>query len=284
MRLTAFVGAVIACGTLSAHPEIEEQIARINTEMQAQPNDARLYIRRGELHRLHQDWSAAFADFDQADKIDPDITDTQYCRGRAQLESGKATEALDSLKAYLVRVPNSAEGYAQYARALLALGKLDEAIVAYDKSLANRLSPRPEDYLEYAEALAKSGTSDASKQAVEVLRNGIEKLGSIASLETAALDIEIKLKQNDDALTRLDRLIAAANRPEAWLERRGDLLTSLTRTADARESYDRALKAIESLPPARRGDKSTRERAARLAATLGRSQSAVRSEDTITTR
>jgi predicted negative regulator of RcsB-dependent stress response len=77
-------------------------------------------------------------------------------------------------------------------------------------------------------------------------------LGPLVTLELCAVDIEVKDKQYDAALARLDLLAAKSPRKESWLARRGDILLQAGKTEEARKAFQTALDAMETLPPARR--------------------------------
>jgi predicted negative regulator of RcsB-dependent stress response len=68
------------------------------------------------------------------------------------------------------------------------------------------------------------------------------------ALQLRALDLEISLSRFDDALTRVDLLTSASERRELWLKRRGDILVSAGRQAEARATYVAAQTAIAALP------------------------------------
>ena len=40
------------------HGPVHEQIVALSGEIEKNPRDAVLYLKRGELHRTHQDWDA----------------------------------------------------------------------------------------------------------------------------------------------------------------------------------------------------------------------------------
>ena len=76
-----------------AHMEVHEQIKAMDKMIEAQPKDPTLYLRRGELHRIHQDWVEAKKDYLKARKLEPDLAAVDFCMGRMKLESGKPVDA-----------------------------------------------------------------------------------------------------------------------------------------------------------------------------------------------
>ena len=49
--------------TVLPHGMLDAQIADATRAIAADPGNGQLYVRRGELHRLHRDWPQALADF-----------------------------------------------------------------------------------------------------------------------------------------------------------------------------------------------------------------------------
>jgi predicted negative regulator of RcsB-dependent stress response len=80
----------------------------------------------------------------------------------------------------------------------------------------------------------------------------MKKMGPLVTLQLCALDIEVKQKQYDDALKRLESITAKSPRKETWLARRGEILQEAGRKSEARQAFTAALEAMETLPPARK--------------------------------
>src|SRR5690349_12186236 len=64
----SFIGSDLA----RAHGDIHLQIEQINPQIEKTPTAA-LYLKRGELYRLDEDFKAALADFDQVERLDPTL-------------------------------------------------------------------------------------------------------------------------------------------------------------------------------------------------------------------
>ena len=50
---------VLACGVAFAHGALHEQIEALGKSIALAPRNPVLYVKRGELHRMHQEWMAA---------------------------------------------------------------------------------------------------------------------------------------------------------------------------------------------------------------------------------
>ncbi len=256
---------ILACCSLltanvSAHGDIHVQIHRINPKIKKSPS-AELYVKRGDLYRLDEDYTAALADFKRAEELDPKLDTIYLGRGRSLFEAGRPGEALPALDRLLEMKPDHPDGRILRARVHAALSDSASALRDYDHVVATVPSPSPDCFLERSTALTKL---DRPQDAVRGLDEGISRLGNLQALQLAALEIELALKQSDAALVRVDQAMAPLQRKEQWLTRRGEILQTAGRSDDAKAAYTAALAAIQALPLNPRNAKPTRELESRL--------------------
>ena len=245
-------------GTFSgAHPGIDQQIADINERIEAEPANGSLYLRRGELHRIHRDWPLSEADYRRALQLDPELAIVDQALGRMLLESGQAKKALAPLKTYLKNCPEATTAHALLGRAFMQLGRYLDSAESYARALASLKDgkPRPEYFLERARALAAAG-KEHRKAAIECLDDGLQVLNYPVTLQLYAIELETALRRYDSALARLDQIASRSARKETWLVQRGEILEQAGRPELAREAYENTLDAIAALPPARANNRA----------------------------
>jgi predicted Zn-dependent protease len=228
-----------------AHGPVQEQIDAVTAQIAQAPADPQLYLRRGELHRVHEDWDAALADYDRAAALAPADDIVDFLRGRALLEAGRPVPAKAALDRYLARHPDHTEALVTRARARRALGQLRAAAADYTRAIDRLARPDPDYYLERAR-IEVAGRD--FRNALAGLDAGLARLGPVPSLQLYAIEIELKLGRVDAALARLDRMAAQSARKETWLARRGEILMQAGRRKEARRAYEASLAAIEALP------------------------------------
>ncbi len=256
-------------GTALAHADIIVRITALDREIRESPPSAALYLKRGELHRLHRDWPAALADYRRARRMAPDNPNVNYYTGRMRLESGRPDLAHPALNRFLAVRPNHADALLTRARALARLGKPHSAAADLTKAIALLHRPTPEVYLERAKLQVTMG-SDYVDKALAGLDEGITRLGPLVSLIQYAVSMEIARGQYDAALARIEELPAAVQSGPAWLARRGDILKEADRPNEARATYVAAVQATLELPPARRQSRAMAALEARLRGALDR--------------
>jgi tetratricopeptide (TPR) repeat protein len=251
LRITFCVSATCAiAAAAAADADIRPKITELTAEIYKEPNKPSSYLERGDLYRALQNWDAAQADFDFAHQLDPKIEQIDFLQGRLFFEAGWPWSAKLSLDRFLRHQTNHVEALVLRARTLTKLEDRAAAAADYTRAIQLTTESRPELYLERAQCLA--GAEGRLDSALKGLEEGIQRLGPLVTLELGAIEIELKQKRFDAALSRVDGMLTKSTRKESLLARKAEIFQQAGRLDDARASYRAALEAIESLPPARR--------------------------------
>ncbi|MHC4800175.1 MAG: tetratricopeptide repeat protein, partial [Planctomycetota bacterium] len=201
----------------AAHQGPHQRIIAKNKQIQNNPENAQLYLERGELHRQHGDWDAAFVDFQRAEELAPKLTEIDLARGRMLLDAGWLKSARFMLTRFLNKKPDHAQGHRYHAHTLAKLGEHLAAAAEYTRAITLTSPTDPELYIWRAQNLADAGNSYI-KEAISGLDKGMQKFGKpLLTLQLAAIELELKRKNYDAALKRLETLTAQSHRKESWL-------------------------------------------------------------------
>jgi manganese oxidase len=233
-----------------AEDDIAEAMEAVNRKIAAHPKDGTLLVDRSRLYTLAKKFDLALVDLDKAEKLQR-VPEIDRERATVYLAAGWYETGVEHVSRHLAKYPEDSEAYLTRARLRARLAQHAEAGADYTAAIQHMKSPPLELYLEKASALT---TADGAylTQALPALEEGLKKFGSIITLETAALEIELQQRNFDAAVRRVDRLIDQMPRKDIWLMRRGDVLVQAGRLEPARKSYEDALDAITRLPPAQR--------------------------------
>lgn len=258
------VGATLALASPGrAHQQIGLALEQLDAEIIDHPDDADLYIQRGELYRLNREWALAEVDFSKAVDLAPDNPDLQFHLGRLWLEAGRPERARSALDRFVAAHPDHVEGLVIRGRILGALDLRLAAAADYDRVIAILDPPEPEHYLQRARWLIAEGGAQVDA-ALGGIDEAIARLGPIVALITVAIDVETGRGRYDAALERFASLpMVLAGRPN-WLARRGDVLRAAGRDRAASAAYADALASIEELSAKRRTVEATVALEARL--------------------
>jgi tetratricopeptide (TPR) repeat protein len=213
------IGLTLLASPAWGHPELLAQIELLDTEIQQQPGNAELLIRRGDLYRREQDYSAAQRDFAAARKLQPDNSELDFFQGRLQLERGDFAAADLLLSHYLAAHPEHASAWALRGRTRLSLDLPLEAAQDYAQAIAHSDAPSPSLYREQVLALVAAGEGyyiTARKMADA----GLDRFPGEVSLLGLATDIALAEDEPGAAALYMQRLPAPISLLPAWQARR----------------------------------------------------------------
>lgn len=229
-------------GPASAHEPDEVAIADLTAHLSAARSPAHALMMRAELHRAAEHWDEAAADLVDARALDPAAPLLDLCEAVLAFERGRASESVPAFERYLSRVPSDGRAHAWYARALQSLGESAAAAARFDSALVRLKHPEPGLVLA---RVALADSQQGPEAALAHLDRALARLGASASLELAAVDLEVRLGRIPDAFTRLDRVERAGADPGLLGWQRGAILQGAGRGLDACVAWSAALEALD---------------------------------------
>jgi len=233
-----------------AHLGVEELRGAVERDVAADPESPDKLLELVALHRVAGEWDAALATLEHAAQHGADGDVVEATRGQIYLEAGWPRMAMVSFDRVLQRRPENAAVRFGRAHALVKLEKWDEAAADFATAFAAARQPRPEDAFAWRDALLAGGRPAL---ALAALDTAMTRLGDVPSLQLAAIDLARSLGREEDALRRVDSLLARQPKNAAWLARRGEILAALQRDAESRAAFAAALELIQARPVQRRG-------------------------------
>jgi tetratricopeptide (TPR) repeat protein len=232
------------------HTAIDEQIRSVSIRINEAPTDYTLYLRRANLQRLHRNWDASFADYAKAEEFGPqELTqDLDFYRSRVWFDAGNFKQARQALDRFLEIRPDHYEARLTSARTWVALGNTDAAAKDFTYALKLSENPSPDLYLERSASLASAGHND---EALDGIREAIERLGPIITLVQFAVELEESRNNYQAAQLWIKMLPDAVRNQPRWLMQSGDLHAATEQTDSANKQWSAALEALEALPASR---------------------------------
>ncbi len=109
--LDGYVETDEASAPVSTMEEARGEIDRLNTEIEKNPKNARLYLERGRIRFLTRELEEAVMDFDQALELDPDLNSAYFGRSMAKGRMGLLEDGIADLTRYIHANPESSLAY-----------------------------------------------------------------------------------------------------------------------------------------------------------------------------
>lgn len=234
-----------------AHTDLTDQIDVLSHKIKHNPDSKNLYMERGKVFRLREDYRSALKDFRFVGKLDPTNVEAKYEQGLVLLKLGQSEKALAMFDYVLKIDPMRQLALINRARVFRNMGNFENAAIGYKRALNMLAVPKPDDYIEIANNYVEYGKSHYG-QALAVLDVAINQLGVLVQLQLPAIDIDLSIKNYQSALKRVDSLLAILKRKEKSLVKKAEILLLMGKPREAKESYRLALKSIAKLPAARR--------------------------------
>ena len=233
-----------------SHGTVHSRIVYLNNQIDKTPHNGALYIERGVLYLEKNHTKEAYKDFVLAQKDNKIQHIAHYYLAQVALKKKEYILAKEYTLSYIKHIANNnklaVKGYKQLASIYVELNAYDDAIYAYNQNLLHTTHPEPKDFLLYADVYAKKGKA-FYLQALNILEKGINTLGSLSVFENRAIELEIKMKQYDNALNRLNNMISKKKRLPYLYVQKAEILEEKGDLSSANTAYIRAIKEIEKL-------------------------------------
>jgi tetratricopeptide (TPR) repeat protein len=215
-----FVTLLCAAGTLLApaawgHPDLLAQIGRLDEQLQADPGNADLLIRRGDLHRRHEDYTAAADDFALARSLSADHPQLDFYQGRLALQQGDLSAAVSYFDRHLARHPDDPIGWRLLGEARLRQGDTSAA-ADFERSVSVSATPSPDLYRQWILALLQA---DRQAEALQVIDQGLVRFGSEVSLLGLGADVALTIGDATRARLYLGQLPRGLEQRSPWSDR-----------------------------------------------------------------
>lgn len=237
-----FLGLSIAPVPLQAHSESEVAIAELTSWIQRKPDQPSLYLARSRHFFHHEHWSECEADLRSVERLNPAFPGLDMAYVELLAATRRDADLLPRLERVLRVDPGNTTALILRARLRARGNDADGANADFSSAIDALAEPRPELYLERAALRLPLPV------VLQQLDQGISRIGPATALVERALTLELEMERFDDALKRLDQLVASAERPEFLLKRQADLLARLARPREAHALYARSRAALASRP------------------------------------
>ena len=245
------------------HGELDEQIAKISTQIAATPNDPKLWLTRADLHHSHRDSKAALADLRQATRIKPLHPPAFLKLAQFERKSGRPSLAIKALETYF-RLQTNPVHHAFREQALLASPA--HSIEPWRLYLKKADKPNMHDYALAAEAALDTRNLATTREFLKAGLGHFPKSIQLHHLRThvllAGLDLESAQKTFQTLKLLYPNLLVKLNYEESLIWAHYD------HQSRSRQALVSARKAYQQLPARLQENRDLKELASKIKTTL----------------
>jgi len=207
--------AITFAGDCPAHPDLMAQIELLDEQMEVNPQDADLLLKRGDLHRRHEDYQSSRRDFDAASNLTPRHELLDFYLGRLDFETGNPEPAELLLDKYLRTHTQHAMAWKLRGEISLALDHPGQAVAYFQNAIERSAAPSPDLYRQQVLSRVASGEAHWS-DALAIARQGLEHFGLEVTLLGLGVDISLASGDIEAAEQFLSRLPPGLQKLPAW--------------------------------------------------------------------
>jgi len=215
LKLTVliFLSALSVC--VFAHPDLILQIESLSEQLNTNPTDTELLLKRGDLYRRHENFPAAAKDFTAARTASPNNSLLDFYEGHLLFDSGDAEAAEQHFKKYLGNHPEHAKAWALRGETSIRLEQPESAAAYFAEAIAHAQSPSPALYRSQVLSLVSIGDTKW-EEASRVVDRGLNHFGLEVSLLGLGIDIALASNQPRKAMQYLEALPETLHGLSQW--------------------------------------------------------------------
>jgi tetratricopeptide (TPR) repeat protein len=235
------------------HGDLALRIDELNTSISQYPDSINLYAARGDIYLQHEDFDLAYKDFSYC--LSKGFNNAEVLQGlsRSMISSSTLDSALLFINLSLDKDSASFSAIEWKAHLFFLLHMYCESATLYEHLIQFTPTPSPTLYIDVSNGWMNCTDPGSKDKAVEILKSGMERIGSLHVLQKELINAYIAQKDYKNALIEqtiwIDR---AANKASLLLERARIYLLEGNRPS-ARDDLENALLEINKLPPYKQG-------------------------------
>jgi tetratricopeptide (TPR) repeat protein len=216
----------------------------------AYPRDERAQFNLGTFYFAQQEMDRAVEHLKKATELAPKYSPSYNLLGYAYRQQGNYSDAEQAFKGYINLIPNDPNSYDSYAELLLKMGRFDDSLTQYHKSLSIDPHFVPSHFGIAADEMylgkPEEANAELQKMASEARNDG--------ELRTAFFGMAVVAADTghlDKALQAVDRQYAIAEKKNdvaamaGDLRMKGNILIEMSKYNEAQQQFDRSVQMIE---------------------------------------
>ena len=224
--------------TAIAHSGMDPEIDKITHELEENPENVELLLKRGRLYRSNGKFSDSLQDLDLAEELDPDNREITFQRGFTLSALGRDNEAEVALDQYLEKASGGKHLTALVERAHIRARTGQAALAINDFNSAISRHPVMALYLARSELYESLGHLE---EAASGYREGLSRVGNATLLKKGLIRVETTRKRYDEVLRLIDEELDRASVKTEWHMRRAEVLSSMGKDQAAQSAHQEAL-------------------------------------------
>lgn len=222
-------------------------IKELNQLIQTKPDDAEVYLKRGELYREDSEYRLALKDFNMAERLNRNLSAIEFARARVYNDINRHELTEEHLLRFLGLEPANRKALRLLATHYIDREQYREADQVYGRIIETFETPTLSFYFLRSQNRESYGDIEG---ALALIEEAIRLSQWTPMLEIKAVEYEMKLDNHQAAFERLDRLIEKEDRRRfRYYQKKAEVLLVIGDVAQAKANYKHALNSLDERHP-----------------------------------
>lgn len=246
--MNCFIGTLLFLSFLLSHGDLDLRIREKSNQIASDPLDSDLYLERGELYLLHEEFLKATLDFTFC--VDHNLVNTRVLLGMSKslLYINHPDSALVFVDRVLSFDENNLSALEWKGTVMSRLEKYCDAAQTLERLISISEHPSPTLFLEAAKDWESCREKGNSQNAIRILEEGIKRIGTIGVIQQQLISAYKHLGKYDEAIQVQSSVIEHSNLKIRPYFERAQLYIEMHATDKAKEDLSEALSLIDQLP------------------------------------
>ena len=214
-----FLGAailyILTISLVTAHGDLDVRIVKATEDISKDPENKDLYFHRGKLYYQHEEYQKGILDFNTAVEKGDSSELINLFKSKCFFELGDYASAETEIKNFFSKNAHHVVAHNLHAKILFKQGDFHESALKYEYVIQKTIRPLPENYIDAANSWQTLEDEYSIDYAVKILKDGIENLGPIISLQHHLISILTQNKRYEEAISFQINIIENLNRKES---------------------------------------------------------------------
>ncbi|MGB4848188.1 MAG: hypothetical protein WBP41_09745 [Saprospiraceae bacterium] len=246
--MNCFIGALLFFCFFLSHGDLDLRILEKSNQIATNPLDQELYLERGELYLLHEEFLNARLDFTFC--LDHKLDNTRVLLGMSKslLNLNSPDSALQYVNRVLAGEENNLPALELKGTILSALGKYCDAASTMERLISLAERPSPALFLEASKDWESCSENGSSQKEIQLLNEGIRRIGPIGVIQQQLVSAYKRQDRYEEAIQIQSSIIEHSDLKIRPYFERAQLLIEMHWPDKAKEDLNIALLLIEQLP------------------------------------
>ncbi|MFT6337001.1 MAG: tetratricopeptide (TPR) repeat protein [Saprospiraceae bacterium] len=198
-----------------SHGDLDQRIITVSHAIEDDPQNEELYFQRGKLYYQHEEYSKGIVDFNAAIEKGYQSEQANLYLSKSYYELKDYNQAETQIHIFFTKNPEHVLAHNLYGKILNKQNGFSKSAAEFQYVIDHSIKALPENYINAANSWVNQKSTAGFERAVSIIKKGLDKEGSLISLQQYLIKILVDAQEYDHAIEIQKTIISKKNRKES---------------------------------------------------------------------